>query len=58
MFEESKKDPSDYRRWGVITNFVVVCIYFFGFLTVGEFFEGTGILEGFICIETLIATYL
>lgn len=58
IFEERKKDPIDYRRGGVITIFVGVGIWFFGFLSLGSFFEGAGILVGFIGIGTLIAGYL
>ena len=58
IFEERKKEPIDYRRGGVITIFVGVGIWFFGYWSMGSFFEGAGILVGFIGVGTLIAGYL
>lgn len=58
IFEERKKEPIDYRRGGVITIFVGVGIWFFGYWSMGSFFEGAGILVGFIGVGSLIAGYL
>ena len=58
IFEDRKKEPIDYRRGGVITIFIGVGIWFFGFLSLGSLFEGAGILVGFIGVGTMIAGYL
>ena len=58
IFEERKKEPIDYRRNGVITIFVGVGLYLFGYLVFGNILEGVGALVGFIGIGTLIAGYL
>ena len=58
IFEERKKEPIDYRRGGVITLFVGIGIYFLGLFSLGSFFEGAGLLVGFIGIGTIIAGYL
>lgn len=58
IFEERKKEPIDYRRGGVITIFVGVGIWFFGYWSMGSIFEGAGILVGFIGVGSLIAGYL
>ncbi len=58
IFEERKKEPIDYRRSGVITLFVGVGIYLFGFLAIGRILEGVGALVSLIGIGTIIAGYL
>jgi len=58
IFDERKKEPLDYRRGGLITIFVGVGIYFLGLLALGSFFEGVGLLVGFIGIGTMAAGYL
>ena len=58
IFDERKKEPVDYRRGGLITIFVGVGIYFFGFAALGSFFEGVGLLVGFIGIGTMAAGYI
>ena len=58
IFEERKKEPIDYRRGGVITIFVGIGIYVFGFLAMGSLFEGIGFLVGAIGVGTMIAGYL
>ena len=47
IFEERKKEPIDYRRSGVITIFVGVGLYIFGFLAIGSILEGVGALVSF-----------
>ncbi len=42
IFEERKKEPIDYRRNGVITIFVGIGLYFFGFIWIGKVLEGIG----------------
>ena len=58
IFDERKKEPLDYRRGGLITIFVGVGIYFLGLFALGSFFEGVGLLVGFIGIGTMAAGYL
>ena len=58
IFDERKKEPIDYRRGGLITIFVGMGIYFLGLLSLGSFFEGVGMLVGFIGIGTMAAGYI
>ena len=58
IFEERKKAPIDYRRNGVITIFVGIGLYLFGYIVIGFILEGVGLLIGTIGIGTLIAGYL
>ncbi len=58
ILDERKKEPIDYRRGGVITAFVGIGIYIFGFVSMGDFFEGIGLLVGTIGIGSIIAGYL
>lgn len=58
IFDERKKQPIDYRRGGVITLFVGIGLYLLGFIAMGPFFEGIGLLVGAIGIGTMIAGYL
>jgi hypothetical protein len=58
IFDERKKEPIDYRRGGVITLFVGIGIYLFGFIAMGALFEGVGLLVSAIGIGIIIAGYL
>ena len=58
IFDERKKNPIDYRRSGVITIFVGIGLYFFGYIAIGFILEGVGALVGLIGVGTLIAGYL
>ena len=58
IFDERKKNPIDYRRSGVITKFVGIGLYFFGYIAIGFILEGVGALVGLIGVGTLIAGYL
>ena len=58
IFDERKDEPIDYRRNGVITIFVGVGLYFFGYIALGSILKGVGALVGAIGIGTLIAGYL
>ena len=58
IFDERKKNPIDYRRSGVITIFVGIGLYFFGYIAIGSILEGVGALVGLIGVGTLIAGYL
>ena len=58
IFDERKKEPIDYRRNGVITLFVGIGLYLFGYVWVGAVLEGVGMLVGTIGVGTLIAGYL
>ena len=58
IFDERKDEPIDYRRNGVITIFVGVGLYFFGYIALGSMLKGVGVLVGLIGVGTLIAGYL
>ena len=58
IFDERKKEPVDYRRGGLITIFVGIGIYFLGLFAMGSFFEGVGLLVGFIGVGTMAAGYI
>ena len=58
IFEERKKQPLDYRRNGVITIFVGIGLYVFGFLVIGLILEGVGAMIALFGVGTLIAGYL
>ena len=57
IFDERKKEPVDYKRGGVITLFVGVCIYLLGMIVLGRFFEGIGLLVGAIGVGVMIVGY-
>jgi len=58
IFDERKDEPIDYRRNGVITIFVGIGLYFFGYIAIGSILKGVGALVGAIGVGTLIAGYL
>ena len=58
ILDERKKEPIDYRRGGVITAFVGIGIYILGFVSMGNFFEGIGLLVATIGIGSMLAGYL
>jgi hypothetical protein len=58
IFDERKDEPIDYRRNGVITIFVGVGLYFFGYIALGSILKGVGALVGAIGVGTLISGYL
>ena len=58
IFDERKDKPIDYRRNGVITIFVGIGLYFFGYIAIGFILKGVGALVGAIGLGTLIAGYL
>ena len=58
VMDERKKEPIDYRRGGIITTFVGIGLYLFGFIAMGSFLEGIGLLVGTIGIGSIIAGYL
>ena len=58
IFEERKDMAIDYRRNGVITIFVGIGLYFFGYIAIGFILKGVGALVGAIGLGTLIAGYL
>ena len=58
IFDERKDEPIDYRRNGVITIFVGIGLYFFGYIAIGFILKGVGALVGAIGVGTLIAGYL
>ena len=58
IFEEKKKQPIDYRRGGIITLFVGVGLFGFGYFFLGGILKGIGALIVFIGAGTMIAGYL
>ena len=58
VMDERKKEPIDYRRGGLITIFVAIGLYLFGYTFVGSFFEGVGLLVSAIGVGTMFAGYL
>ena len=58
VLDERKKEPIDYRRGGVITAFVGIGIYILGYVSMGNFFEGIGLLVATIGIGSMLAGYL
>ena len=58
IFDGRNKEPTDYRRNGIITIFVGIGLYLAGFVWIGRILEGTGLLVAAICIDILIAGYL
>lgn len=58
IFEERKKEPIDYRRSGVVTLFVGIGLFLFGFVITVVPIEGVGVLVGAIGIGQIVAGYL
>ena len=58
ILDERKKEPIDYRRGGVITAFVGIGIYILGYVSMGNFFEGIGLLVATIGMGSMLAGYL
>ena len=58
IFEERKKEPIDYRRSGVVTLFVGIGLFLFGFVITVATIEGVGLLVGAIGIGQIVAGYL
>ena len=56
--DSKKKEPLDYRRTGVITLFVGLGLFLLGFVALGVFVEGVGLLVGAIGVGSIIAGYL
>ena len=58
VMDERKKEPIDYRRGGIITIFVGIGLYLLGYIVMGSFIEGVGLLVSAIGVGTMIAGYL
>ena len=58
VMDERKKEPIDYRRGGLITIFVGIGLYLFGYTFMGDFLEGVGLLVSAIGVGTMFAGYL
>ena len=58
VMDERKKEPIDYRRGGVITIFVGIGLYLLGYIVMGSFIEGVGLLVSAIGVGTMFAGYL
>jgi len=57
IFDERKKEPIDYRRSGVISIFIGVGLFIFGYYLT-PILKGVGALVGLIGVGTMIAGYL
>ena len=55
---QQQQNPIYYRRSGIITIFVGIGLYFFGYIAIGSILECVGALVGLIGVGTLIAGYL
>ena len=58
MLDERKKEPSDYRRTGVVTLFTGVGLFLFGVFFLGSVLKGVGALVAAIGLGQIIAGYL
>ena len=58
VMDERKKEPIDYRRGGLITIFVGIGLYLLGYIVMGSFIEGVGLLVSAIGVGTMFAGYL
>lgn len=58
LFDERKKEPTDYRRGGVITLFVGIGLYLLGVTALGALLKGVRLLVAVVGVGTLIAGYL
>ncbi len=58
LLEERKKEPIDYRRTGVVTLFVGIGLFLFGFFFLGSLLKGVGALVAAIGVGQVIAGYL
>ena len=58
IFEERKKEPIDYRRSAVVTLFVGIGLFLFGFVITVAPIEGVGLLVGAIGVGQIVAGYL
>ena len=58
LLDERKKEPIDYRRTGVVTLFVGIGLFLFGFFFLGSLLKGVGALVAAIGVGQFIAGYL
>ena len=58
LLDERKKEPIDYRRTGVVTLFVGIGLFLFGFFFLGSLLKGVGALVATIGVGQVIAGYL
>ena len=58
LLDERKKEPIDYRRTGVVTLFVGIGLFLFGFFFLGSLLKGVGALVTAIGVGQIIAGYL
>ena len=58
LLDESKKEPIDYRRTGVVTLFTGVGLFLFGVFFLGSVLKGVGALVAAIGLGQIIAGYL
>ena len=55
---QKTKEPNKRLRTGLVIIYVGLGINLFGFASLGSFFEGVGILVGFIGVGTMAAGYI
>ena len=58
LLDERKKEPNDYRRTGIVTLFVGIGLFLFGFFFLGSLLKGVGALVAAIGVGQVIAGYL
>ena len=58
LLDERKKEPIDYRRTGIVTLFVGIGLFLFGFFFLGSLLKGVGALVAAIGVCQVIAGYL
>ena len=58
MLDERKKEPTDFRRTGVVTLFTGVGLFLFGVFFLGSILKGVGALVASIGLGQIIAGYL
>ena len=58
LLDERKKEPIDYRRTGIVTLFVGIGLFLFGFFFLGSLLKGVGALVAAIGVGQVIAGYL
>ena len=58
MLDERKKEPTHYRRTGVVTLFTGLGLFLFGLFFLSSVLKGVGALVSAIGLGQLIAGYL
>jgi len=58
IFDERKKERTDYRRNGIITLFTGIGLFLFGVFFLGDIMQAVGALVSLVGLGTMIAGYL